>query len=59
MTGGGGGCCAHDVVNSQAGFGLLTWLPGGGMNVELLRYGKHCNMAPAGSLIDPWLGHPN
>lgn len=46
MIGGGGGCCANDVTNSQAGFGLLTFNPEGGMNVELLRLGRHCNMTP-------------
>ena len=46
MIGGGGGCCANDVTNSQAGFGLLTFNPDGGMNVELLRLGRHCNMQP-------------
>ena len=48
MIGGGGGCCATDVVNSQAGFGLLTFNRAGGMNIELLRLGRHCNMAPMG-----------
>ena len=48
MIGGGGGCCANDVTNSQAGFGLLTFNPAGGMNIELLRLGRHCNMAPTG-----------
>jgi hypothetical protein len=47
MTGGGGGCCATDVTNSQAGFGLLTFKPEGGMRIELLRLGRHCNMTPA------------
>ena len=46
MNGGGGGCCANDVVNSQAGFGLLTFNRAGGMNIELLRLGRHCNMVP-------------
>lgn len=46
MNGGGGGCCSTDVVNSQAGFGLLTFNPAGGMNIELLRLGRHCSMAP-------------
>lgn len=46
MTGGGGGCCFNDVVNSQAGFGLLTFNPSGGMNVELIRLGKNCTLQP-------------
>merc|ERR1711957_934403 len=46
MTGGGGGCCANDVTNSQAGFGLLTFKPDGGMNVELVRLGKNCTLPP-------------
>jgi hypothetical protein len=45
-TGGGGGCCAKDVTNSQAGFGLLTFKPNGGMNVELIRLGKNCTLQP-------------
>jgi hypothetical protein len=34
------------VTNSQAGFGLLTFKPDGGMNVELIRLGKNCTLQP-------------
>jgi hypothetical protein len=50
MTGGGGGCCAHDVTNSQAGFGLLTFNPSGGMHIELVRLGHNCSLQPNGPL---------
>jgi len=48
MNGGGGGCCSNDVVNSQAGFAVLTFKPEGGMGIELVKLGRHCNFAPEG-----------
>mmetsp|Transcript_7841 Transcript_7841/g.24544 ORF Transcript_7841/g.24544 Transcript_7841/m.24544 type:complete len:395 (-) Transcript_7841:228-1412(-) len=48
MNGGGGGCCKTDVTHSQAGFGVLTFKPSGGMNIELVKLGKPCNFAPEG-----------
>ena len=48
MNGGGGGCCANDVVNSQAGFGVLTFEPAGGMNIELMHLGRRCVFEPKG-----------
>ena len=46
MNGGGGGCCYNDVVNDQAGFGLLTFKPSGGLRVELIHLGRNCPLAP-------------
>ena len=42
VNGGGGGCCSHDV-STQAGFGLLTFKPSGGMRIELIHLAHMCN----------------
>ena len=46
MTGGGGGCCQNDVVNDQAGFGILSFKPDGGMLIELVPLGRNCSFHP-------------
>jgi hypothetical protein len=44
-----GGCCTSDVVNGGAGFGVLHFLPAGGMRLELIHLGHNCNLWPAGA----------
>ena len=46
MTGGGGGCCHNDVVNDQAGFGILRFKPDGGLLIELVPLGRNCSFHP-------------
>ena len=48
MVGASGGCCSGDPVEcGNAGFGVLHFLPGGGMFVERIVTGESCNMWPS------------
>ena len=40
------------TLSGGAGFGLLTFLPGGGMNVELIRLGHDCALWPSAATAE-------
>lgn len=54
MVGSGGGCCDDPTLpleTGSAGFGLLTFLPGGGMQLEQITIGEPCELWPEGHVV--------
>lgn len=54
MVGSGGGCCDDPTLpleTGNAGFGLVTFLAGGGMKLEQITIGENCELWPEGHVV--------